>query len=134
MQMLRNGIFMLLTAALLIACSPSNSPEKVAQTYINAVLTNDIESIMATLDLPTDAPAEQDALVRGKLSIMLAETSTRAISFGGVKDVTYSKPEYNHDKTHATLIATIRYKQDDAPVKHENIALAKTVSGWKISL
>ncbi|WP_178087325.1 DUF4878 domain-containing protein [Pseudomonas sp. C27(2019)] len=134
MQILRNGIFMLLTAALLIACSPSNSPEKVAQTYINAVLANDIEGLMATLDIPADTPDEQDTLVRGKLSIMLAETSTRAISFGGVKDVTYSELEYNDAKTRATLVATIRYKQDNAPVKRENITLAKTADGWKVSL
>lgn len=134
MHVLRNSIFILLTAALLIACSPSNSPEKVAETYINAVLANDLESLMATLDIPASSHDEQDALVRGKLSIMLAENSTRAISFGGVKDVTYSEPEYNDEKTHATLVATIRYKQDDAPTKRENISLAKTADGWKVSL
>lgn len=134
MQILRNGIFMLLTAALLIACSSSNSPQKVAETYINAVLANDIDGLMATLDIPASTHDEQDALVRGKLSMMLAESSTRAISFGGVKDVSYSEPEYNDDKTYATLIATIRYKQADAPVKRENISLAKTADGWKVSL
>lgn len=134
MRRLRNGIFMLLTAALLIACSSSNSPEAVAQTYIKAVLANDIDGLMATLDIPANTPGEQNTLVRGKLSMMLAETSTRAISYGGVKDVTYSKPEYNDEKTHATLVATINYKQADAPAKREHIALAKTADGWKVSL
>ncbi len=134
MQMLRNGLFILLTAAFLIACSSSNSPEKVAQTYINAVLANDIDALMATLDIPASQHDEQDTLIRGKLSMMLADASARAIRSGGVKDVSYSEPEYNDEKTHATMIATIRYKQADAAVKRENISLSKTADGWKVSL
>lgn len=134
MKTLRNGLFMLLTAALLIACSASNSPEKVAQNYVDAVLANDIDGVMKTLEIPTDASKEQHALIRGKLSMMLADNSSRAIRFGGVKDVSYSKAEYNGDKTRASLVATIHYKKEDAPVKQENIALAKTEDGWKVSL
>ncbi|MDY0249759.1 MAG: DUF4878 domain-containing protein [Pseudomonas sp.] len=134
MQMLRNGLFMLLTATLLIACSSSNSPEKVAQEYINAVLANDIDSLMNTLYIPADAPEEQAVLMRGKLTMMLAETSTRVISQGGVKQVTYSDAEYNTEKTRANLVATIHYKKDNAPKKDEMIALVKTDDGWKISL
>ena len=134
MQILRNGFFMLLTAALLIACSSSNSPEKVAQDYINAVLSNDIDSLMSTLYIPADAPKEQESLMRGKLTMLLAETSTRVISQGGVKNVIYSTPEYNADKTRANLVATIHYKKDNAPEKEENIALIKTDDGWKITL
>ncbi len=134
MQILRNGIFMLLTAALLIACSASNSPEKVAQNYVDAVLANDIDGVMKTLEIPTDAGQEQQALIRGKLSMMLADNSTRAIRFGGVKNVSYSKTEYNNDKTRANLVATIHYKKDNSPSKQENISLAKTEDGWKVSL
>ena len=134
MQILRNGFFMLLTAALLIACSSSNSPEKVAQDYINAVLSNDIDGLMSTLYIPADAPKEQESLMHGKLTMLLAETSTRVISQGGVKNVTYSSPEYNSDKTRANLVATIHYKKDNASEKEENIALIKTDDGWKITL
>ncbi len=134
MQMLRNALFMLLTAALLLACSASNSPEKVAQDYINAVLANDINGVMSTLHIQADAPDEQDVLIRGKLSILLADTSTRVIRLGGVKKISYSKPEYNADKTHANLVAIISYKNANAPEKEENIALVKTDDGWKVSL
>lgn len=134
MQILRNGLFMLLTAALLIACSSSNSPEKVAQNYINAVLSNDIDGLMNTLYIPADAPEEQETLMRGKLTMLLAETSTRVISQGGVKEVTYSKPEYNADKTRATMAATIHYKKDNAPKKEETIVLVKADGDWKVSL
>lgn len=134
MQILRNGLFMLLTAALLIACSASSSPEKVAQNYINAVLSNDIDGVMDTLYIPADAVEGQDSLVRGKLTMLLAETSTRAISLGGVKDISYSKPEYNDDKTRANLVATIRYKKASASEKRENISMVKTDDGWKVSL
>lgn len=134
MQILRNGLFMLLTAALLIACSASNTPEKVAQKYINAVLANDIDGVMETLYIPADAVEGQDALMRGKLTMLLAETSTRAISLGGVKDISYSKPEYNKDETRAHIIATISYKKDSASQKRENISLVKTDDGWKVSL
>ncbi len=134
MQTLRNGLFMLLTAALLIACSASNSPEQVAKKYVDAILANDIDGVMQTLEIPTDASKEQHAMVRGKLSMMLADTSSRAIRFGGVKDVSYSKTEYNDEKTRASLVATIHYKKEDAPVKQENIVLAKTEDGWKVSL
>lgn len=134
MQTLRNGLFMLLTAAFLIACSAGNSPEKVAQKYVDAVLANDIDGVMNTLEIPADAGKEQQAMIRGKLSMMLAENSSRAIRFGGVKDVSYSKPEYNQDETRASLVATIRYKEDSAPTKRENITLSKTEKGWKVSL
>ncbi len=134
MQILRNGLFMLLTAALLIACSASNTPEKVAQKYINAVLANDIDGVMDTLYIPADAVEGQDALMRGKLTMLLAETSTRAISLGGVKDISYSKPEYNKDETRAHIIATISYKKDSTSQKRENISLVKTDDGWKVSL
>mgnify|MGYP001348811139 FL=1 len=53
---------------------------------------------------------------------------------GGVKDVSYSKTEYNEDKTRANIGVTIHYKREDAPVKTENIALRKTDKGWKVSL
>ncbi len=134
MQILRNGFFMLLTAALLIACSSSNSPEKVAQDYINAVLSNDIDSLMATLYIPADAPEEQEALMRGKLTMLLAETSSRVIRQGGVKEVTYSAPEYNADKTRATIAATIHYKKANAEDKEETISLVKANDQWKVSL
>lgn len=134
MQVLRNGLFILLSAALLIACSAGNTPEKVAQQYINAVLSNDIDGVMDTLYIPADAVEGQDALVRGKLTMLLAETSTRAISLGGVKDISYSKTEYNDDKTRASLVATIRYKKDGASEKRENISLVKAEKGWKVSL
>ena len=134
MHILRNFLFMLLTAALLMACSASDTPEKVAQDYINAVLANDINGVINTLHILTDAPKEQDALLRGKLSIMLADTSTRVIRLGGVKHISYSNPEYNADKTRAHLVATIEYKNADAPEKQENIALVKTEHGWKVSL
>ncbi|HZJ91453.1 MAG TPA: DUF4878 domain-containing protein [Thiopseudomonas sp.] len=134
MQILRNGIFMLLTAALLIACSASNSPEKVAQNYVDAVLANDIDGVMETLEIPTDAGQEQQALIRGKLSMMLADNSARVIRFGGVKDISYSKTEYNNDETRANVVATIHYKKEDAPFKKENISLVKTEDGWKVSL
>lgn len=134
MQILRNGLLMLLTAALLIACSASNSPEKVAENYITAVLANDIDGVMKTLHVPSDVNDGQEALVRGKLTMLLAETSTRAISLGGVKDISYSKPEYNKDETRAHIIATISYKKDSASQKRENISLVKTDDGWKVSL
>jgi len=134
MQTLRNGFFLLLTAAFLIACSASSTPEKVAQTYIDAVLANDIDGVMNTLYIPADAVEGQDALVRGKLTMLLAETSTRAISLGGVKNVSYSKTEYNEDKSRASLVATIHYKKDSAAEKREHIELVNTADGWKISL
>ncbi len=134
MQILRNGLFMLLTAALLIACSSSNSPEKVAKDYINAVLANDIDALMNTLYIPADADEDQETLMRGKLSMMLAETSTRVIRQGGVKEVTYSTAEYNTEKTRATMTATIHYKNDNAAKKSEKIVLVDTKDGWKVSL
>lgn len=116
MQVLRNSI-MLLATLLLIACSASNTPEKVAEKYINAVLANDIDGVMATLYIPADAVEGQESLMRGKLTILLTETSTRAISFGGVKDVSYSSAQYNTDKTRATVVATIRYKKTVPQIK-----------------
>lgn len=133
MQVLRNSI-MLLATLLLIACSASNTPEKVAEKYINAVLANDIDGVMATLYIPADAVEGQESLMRGKLTILLTETSTRAISFGGVKDVSYASAQYNTDKTRATVVATIRYKKDSSADKNEKIKLIKTDDGWKISL
>lgn len=134
MQTLRNGLFLLFTALLLIACSANSTPEKAAKSYIDAVLANDVEGVMNTLYIPADAADGHDELVRGKLTMLLAETSTRAISMGGVKDISYSAAEYNNDKTRAQLVATIHYKKEDAPVKREHIALVKTDSGWKVSL
>lgn len=134
MQTLRNGLFLLLTAVFLIACSANSTPEKAAKNYIDAVLANDIEGVMNTLYIPADAAEDHEDLVRGKLTMLLAETSTRAISMGGVKDVSYSKAEYNAERTRANLVATIHYKKENASVKRESISLVKTDSGWRVSL
>lgn len=134
MQTLRNGLFLLLTAVFLIACSANSTPEKAAKNYIDAVLANDIDGVMNTLHIPADADEGQEALMRGKLTMLLTETSTRAISMGGVKDISYSPAEYNQDKTRANIVATIYYKKEDASVKRENISLIKTDKGWKVSL
>lgn len=134
MQTLRNGLFLLLTAVFLIACSANNTPEKAAKNYIDAVLANDIDGLMDTLYIPADADEGQENIMRGKLTILLTETSTRAISMGGVKDISYSPAKYNQDKTRANLVATIHYKKEDAPVKREDISLIKTDKGWKVSL
>lgn len=134
MQTLRNGLFLLLTALFLAACSTNNTPDKAAKNYIDAVLANDVEGVMSTLYIPADAADGHEDLVRGKLTMLLAESSTRAISMGGVKDISYSAAEYNDDKTRAQLIATIHYKKEDASVRREYISLVKTDSGWKVSL
>lgn len=134
MQTLRNGLFLLLTAAFLIACSANSTPEKAAKNYIDAVLANDIDGLMNTLYIPADADEGQETIMRGKLTMLLAETSTRTISMGGVKDISYSPAEYNQDKTRANIVATIHYKKEDASVKRENISLIKTDKGWKVSL
>lgn len=134
MQTLRNGLFLLLTATFLLACSANSTPEKAAKNYIDAVLANDIDGLISTLYIPADADEGQETLVRGKLTMLLAETSTRTISMGGVKDVSYSKTEYNDDQTRANLVVTIHYKKENASVRRENVSLIKTDKGWKVSL
>ena len=49
MQTLRNSLFLLLTAAFLIACSPNITPEKAAQNYIDTILANDIDGFLMGL-------------------------------------------------------------------------------------
>ena len=133
MQTLRNGLLMLFTAALLVACSLS-TPEKVAQDYINAVLANDIDGIVSTLAIPANAQSGHDTVVRGKLSVLLAQASSQAIRYGGVKEVLYSKAVFNTEKTRATIVATIHYKKDNAPTREERILLLKIEDVWKVSL
>ena len=65
---------------------------------------------------------------------VLVSASSRTISMGGVKDVSYSKTEYNDDQTRANLVVTIHYKKENASVRRENVSLIKTDKGWKVSL
>ena len=133
MHTLRNGFLVLLTAVLLFACTASG-PEKVADNYMHAVLNDDIDAVMETLYFSAEVPNKQEDMVRGKLAMAIQESSAQAQSLGGVKKITYSDTEYNQDKSRAKLVATVTYKNKDAPNTIERLNLIKTNNGWKISL
>ena len=133
MNTLRNGFLVLLTAMWLIACT-ADSPQKVADSYMKAVLNNDIDAVMATLYFDGGVPKKQQEMVRGKLAMVVEESSAKAQSLGGVKKISYSDTEYNQDKSRAKLVATVLYKNKDAAKTIERLNLIKTAKGWKISL
>ena len=134
MQTLRNGLFVIFMALGIIACSGSATPEKVADQYMNAILNNDMESLMETIHLGEEVPEKQTEMVRGKLAMVVEESSAKATALGGVKKITYSEIEYNQDQSRAKLVATVQYKKADAPETIERINLIHSEQGWKVSL
>ncbi|ART80794.1 nuclear transport factor 2 family protein [Oceanisphaera avium] len=134
MHKVRQGLLILLAALFVMACSGNVSPEKVADQYMHAILNDDIDSLMKTLHLGEDVPEKQTEMVHGKLAMVVEESSARAKALGGVKKITYSETEYNQDKSRAKLVATVIYKNADAPNTIERINLIDTEQGWKVSL
>lgn len=134
MQALRNGLLVIFTAIFLMACAGSSGPEKVANNYMQAIFNNDIDALMKTINLDADVPQKQADMVRGKLAMVVNDSSAKAKSLGGVKKITYSDTEYNQDKSRAKLVATVIYKNKDAAETIERINLIKTANGWKVSL
>lgn len=134
MLALRNGFLVLFTAIFLLACSGSSGPEKVADDYMNSILNNDIDGLMKTIHFADDVPEKQEDMVRGKLNMVVEESSAKAKSLGGVKKITYSEIEYNQDKSRAKLVATVQYKNKGARETIERINLIKSDQGWKVSL
>lgn len=133
MQKLRNGFLVLFTAIFLLACSGSSGPEKVADSYMNAVLHNDIDGLMKTIHIENDM-VEMESMMRGKLAMVIAAASAEAQANGGVKKISYAKTEYNEDKTAARVTATVQFKNKDTDDMVDEIDLVKTDDGWKVSL
>ena len=132
MRLLKNGLFVLFSALLLVACSSGNSPEKVAESFIQAAATGNVDKAIELINLP-EADKNEQLAIKGKVSMMLAQAAT---SFeqkgGGLKSVKAVNTEYNADKTAARVAVEVTLKNKETTT--ESIKTIKTKKGWKINL
>ena len=132
MRLLKNGLFVLFSALLLVACSSGNSPEKVAESFIQAAATGNVDKAIELIDLP-EADKNEQLAIKGKVSMMLAEMATGFEKKGdGFKSAKSVDTKYNPDKTVAMVAIEVTFKNKETMT--EDVKTIKTKQGWKISL
>lgn len=122
--------FILAVATLLFACS-SSGPEKVAEKYANAILTADIETFMAVLNVPENPQVPVD-MMKGKMTQMLQVTAAEAKAQGGVKSIKAVSTTYGADKETAVVEVKMEFKNGTS--KTETVELLNTSKGWKVDI
>lgn len=128
------SVLVLAASVLLLACSSSDSPEAVAQSFIEASFSNDADTMFKLVDVPADADDGAEEMVRGKMKMAVAKRAELAEKLGGVAEVKAGEATYNDDKTQATTQVTVTFKKADVPAKTESVRLNKVDDQWKVRL
>lgn len=122
--------FVLALAALLFACSSGSGPEKVAEKYVNAMLTGDIETFMAVIYISEEEKQHLNAM-KGKMAEMLKAAAQQSESAGGIKSVKAVSTDYSGDKKdRATVLVKLEFKNGTST--EEKLQLIDTQGGWKV--
>ncbi|WP_407362056.1 DUF4878 domain-containing protein [Pseudomonas luteola] len=133
MFLIKKWFALIFVASFLVACSGANTPESVAEHFIKAAYTQDLDTMMDLIDVPKDADANAKDFVRGKFQMLLTERAKQAESLGGVKSIKAEKTTYNDDKTRADVSVTVTFKKD-GETRTEHTHLIQSDGDWKIKI
>ena len=133
MFLIKKWFALIFVASFLVACSGANTPESVAERFIKAAYTQDLDTMMDLIDVPKDADANAKNFVRGKFQMLLTERAKQAESLGGVKSIKAEKTTYNDDKTRADVSVTVTFKKD-GETRTEHTRLIQSDGDWKIRI
>lgn len=131
MQLVRNWILIALSTLFLIACSATGSPDKVAEAFIKAAAKGDVEKVMQLIDIP-NANQNELQMIKGKVTMIVAEGSAKFEAQGGLKSVKTLSTEYSENKT--TAVVRVEVTMNNKQVDTDNVRTIKTDDGWKVKL
>lgn len=120
---------MTLAAFLLAACS-GGKPESVVETFYEAAAKGDVDKAVAQISF-AGVPAEQMAMAKGKIQMVVGEMQNRIKANDGLKEVKIVDAKVDGDK--AVISAVLVFKNGKEQ-KENNINLAKENGDWKMLL
>lgn len=126
--MKRFKLFMLavVAAVAMVSCS-SNSPETVAEKYLESIYTQDVDGVMECIDVTGENRESVRAIVADKGVSMIKDQSAK---FGEYKGITVTNCIVEEDESKAQIDCEVNFSAVDP--QPATIILVNTESGWKI--
>lgn len=122
------GLIMCLAAS--CGGSSDNTPQAVAQSYVQALAKGDSDALMKVMD--TEGASETDLKkIGGKMQILVAEVEAEIQKKGGLDKVECDEPDIEDNR--AALHVIIHYK--DGSSDRQMMRLVKNKDGeWKVRM
>ena len=122
-------------ALVVTACSSNDTPEAVAEKFIKAGYTGDVNGILDALYIPDELKTngvDIKVLMKSKMKVAIDQAVATAKQNGGFDQVKISSTEYNDDKTQATSKTIIIFK--DGTENNSALSLIKVDGKWLINI
>lgn len=114
-------VLLLVVSLGLLACSPSNSPEKAINEFYSAVETKDFDKAISYVYLGDVEKA--GAMSTDKLKMMLYFAAEAMEKQGGVKEIKIGEITYNEDKSLADVVITVNMKNGESETDSRTLIL-----------
>ncbi|MBP6563777.1 MAG: DUF4878 domain-containing protein [Neisseriaceae bacterium] len=135
MKTMMHLVWVTLLGLTLVSCGGQPTPEKVAESFVDALYHDKIEQAMGLIYWPEDkADAGAEDMVRGKLKGSMARQAQQTASFGGVASIKAAEVALADGATTAMVYVTVTFNHADAKVKSERVKTIKTDKGWQVDL
>ncbi|WMY75932.1 DUF4878 domain-containing protein [Buttiauxella selenatireducens] len=125
------GIALLLVASLTLFGCGDKKPSDVALDFYRAVEKQDVDKAYSMLYL-NDDDAKNEMQVKGKLQMIIGETSGKMKQHGGTKDIVVKNEKASTDNTMTLVTLEVTFK--DKTVKNETFRLRQKNKEWKVVL
>ncbi len=133
-------LLLVVMSVVLMACGGSgDDPKDIAKSFTEAMIDGDSDKVLDFVYIPPkmqeeiDKNPQAEEMMKSGLSMMLTQFASEIEEGGGLGDITVGEPEYNDDKSKATVPVTITLKKDNKS-ETEDIQLIKTDDGWKVDM
>lgn len=126
------SVFML--ALVVTACSSNDTPEAVAEKFIKAGYTGDVNGLLDALYIPDELKTkgvDVKGLMKSKMKGVTDQAVATAQQNGGFDKVELSPIEYNSDKTLANVKTTVIFK--NGTKTNSALSLIKVEDKWFIN-
>lgn len=136
MKQIKLFISMLIIAVVAVACGgDKNSPEGVTKQFVEMFASGDISNMANIIDLTPNPNDTEDAMAKAmvseKMGMLATEGKKHYDEQGGLKDIQIEDVKYNADKTEATVLFIIQYKNNTSE-EIADISTIKTKDGWRV--
>ncbi|WP_279084382.1 DUF4878 domain-containing protein [Gilliamella apis] len=136
MKLLVKFLSVFLLALVVTACSSDdNTPEVAAEKFIKDSYSGNVDGILDALYIPDELKTngvDIKVLMKSKMKVAIDQAIATAKQNGGFDRVELSSPEYNNDKTQATIKTIIIFK--DGTENNSALSLIKVDGKWLINI
>jgi len=121
--------FLSLTVLALAACGASDKPEDIVQAWYKAAVAGDADAAIKLLYLD-EVPANQMAMAKGKVQMIVGEIANRAKANDGLKKIEALETSMEEDKDRATV--KVRLTFGNGKDQTESVRLRRSDKKWKV--